>query len=146
MRGAENALEELIVTLAVMAAPAAIVVEAGKVQVNPETEHDDELKLIGPLKPSTEEITTEITPELLAVASVTLGFGDQMDRPGFVGQWLASRFTFTEPRPVAKSYPVAASKPRFPLLVSTPNASPLAVEQSEEPLAQGIEFVPSVTS
>ena len=147
VRGAENAADELIVTLALIVAPAAIVVEAGKVQVNPVTEQDDELKLIGPLKPSTDVITSAIVPELPALAIVTFGSGDHTERPGAVGQCVVSKFTFTEPSPVARSYPVPASKPSTePVVVSTPKASPVAVEQSDEALAHGVEFVPAVTS
>jgi hypothetical protein len=86
VRGAEKAADELIVTLALIVAPAAMVVEAGKVQVYPVTEQDDELKLIAPLKPSTDVITSGIAPELPALAIVTFGLGDHTERPGAVGQ------------------------------------------------------------
>jgi hypothetical protein len=131
----------------VIVLPEAMVVAAGNVHVNPVMEHDDELKSTAPLKPSSDVITSGIAPELVALASVTFGFGDHTVRPGAVGQSLVSSFTFTEPRPVAKSYPVPALKARSPLLfVSTPYVSPLAVEQSVEFFTQGTEFVPTVTS
>ena len=100
-----------IARVAVTVAPAARLVDDGvkvpQLKLLGKFEHVT-VPVIDPLKPFCEMIENESEPELLVLARVTNGSADERRKLGAVGHLLTRLPTFTEPRPVARSYPVPA--------------------------------------